>query len=120
MVPDLAASRAFYERALEPLRYRVWHESMPGLLGLGPDDATEEPLARFWLRQGEAASRGTLVSFTVPGRGLVDAFHRAGVAAGGTDGGGPASRPQFHASYYSAYVIDPDGVTLEVVCHRAP
>jgi len=116
-VSDYGASRAFYERTLASLGYRVWHESVPGLVGLGPSDATEEPLARFWLRQGEGASAGTLVSFTVADRADVEAFHRAGLAAGGTDGGAPELRP-FHPSYFSAYVVDPDGVTVEVVCHR--
>lgn len=118
MVADLATSRAFYERTLAPLGYRVWHESTPEMVGLGPTDATDEPLARFWLRQGEDASGGTLVSFTVTDRGTVEAFHQAGLAAGGSDGGAPGLRP-FHATYFSAYVIDPGGVTLEVVCHRA-
>jgi predicted lactoylglutathione lyase len=84
---------------------------------LGPGTAREEPLATFWLREGEAPSSGTLVSFTVDTRELVERFHENALAAGGADGGGPATRP-FHAHYYSAYVIDPDGVTLEVVCHR--
>jgi catechol 2,3-dioxygenase-like lactoylglutathione lyase family enzyme len=118
MVADLAKSLAFYERTLAPLGYRVWHESAPGLVGLGPADATEEPLARFWLRQGEGASPGTLVSFTVTDRATVQEFHQAGLAAGGTDGGAPDLRP-FHPTYFSAYVIDPGGVTLEAVCHRA-
>jgi catechol 2,3-dioxygenase-like lactoylglutathione lyase family enzyme len=117
MVTDLDSSRAFYARALAPLGYRVWHDSTPGLVGLGPGDAAEEPLARVWLRQGEESSAGTLVSFTVGDQQLVDAFHQAGLAAGGRDGGAPELRP-FHPSYFSAYVIDPDGVTLEVVCHR--
>jgi catechol 2,3-dioxygenase-like lactoylglutathione lyase family enzyme len=117
MVGNLDAGRAFYERALEPLGYRVWHDSVPGLIGLGPADATEEPLARFWLRQGEGSSAGTLVSFTVASRELVEVFHRTALAAGGADGGAPSPRP-FHAHYFSAFVIDPDGVTLEAVCHR--
>ena len=117
MVRDLANSRAFYERALAPLGYRVWHESTPGLVGLGPAHATEEPLARFWLREGEGSSTGTLISFTVANRDDVHTFHRAGLAAGGVDGGAPALRP-FHEHYFSAFVVDPDGVTLEALCHR--
>jgi catechol 2,3-dioxygenase-like lactoylglutathione lyase family enzyme len=116
MVSDVAASRAFYELVLAPLGYRVWQDSVPGLVGLGPGDATQEPRARLWLRQGEGSSAGTLVSFTAASRELVDAVHRAALAAGATDGGGPALRP-FHPDYFSAYAVDRDGVTVEVVCH---
>jgi catechol 2,3-dioxygenase-like lactoylglutathione lyase family enzyme len=86
MVADVAASRAFYERALSPLGYRVWQDSVPGLVGLGPADATQEPRARLWLRQGEGSSAGTLVSFAAASRELVDAVHRVALAAGATDG----------------------------------
>jgi catechol 2,3-dioxygenase-like lactoylglutathione lyase family enzyme len=108
MVGNLDSSRAFYGRALAPLGYRVWHDPVHGLIGFGPDDATEEPLARFWLRLGEGSSAGTLVSFTVANRELVEVFHRTALAAGGADGGAPASRP-FHAHYFSAFVIDRAG-----------
>lgn len=117
MATDIERSRVFYRRVLGLLGYRVWHESAPNLVGLGPSTATEEPLATFWLREGDAPSTGTLVSFTVDSRELVQRFHAAALEAGATDGGAPATRP-FHPHYYSAYVIDPDGVTLEVVCHR--
>jgi catechol 2,3-dioxygenase-like lactoylglutathione lyase family enzyme len=118
MVTDIDRSRSFYESALAPLGYQVRHESAPGLVGFGPHQATGEPLARIWLRQGEGSSVGTLVSFTVESRRLVETFHATALQAGGADGGAPGLRP-FHPSYYSAYIGDPDGVTLEVVCHHA-
>ena len=117
MATDIERSRVFYRRVLGLLGYRVWHEAPPNLVGLGPSTRTEEPLATFWLREGDAPSTGTLVSFTVESRELVERFYANALEAGGADGGGPAMRP-FHPDYYSAYVIDPDGLTLEVVCHR--
>jgi catechol 2,3-dioxygenase-like lactoylglutathione lyase family enzyme len=117
MATDIERSRVFYRRVLGLLGYRVWHEAPPNLVGLGPSARTEEPLATFWLREGDAPSTGTLVSFTVESRELVERFYANALEAGGADGGEPAMRP-FHPDYYSAYVIDPDGVTLEVVCHR--
>jgi catechol 2,3-dioxygenase-like lactoylglutathione lyase family enzyme len=119
MVPDVQRSRSFYERVLATLDYRIWHEPAPGLVGFGPGAATEEPRATVWLREGAGESGGTLISFTVASRELVEAFHREALAAGGTDAGAPDLRSQFHPDYYSAYVLDPNGVTLEVVCHRA-
>jgi len=46
-------------------------------------------------------------------------FHRQALAAGGQDNGAPQLRPRYHASYYAAFVIGPDGHNVEVVCHRA-
>jgi catechol 2,3-dioxygenase-like lactoylglutathione lyase family enzyme len=47
----------------------------------------------------------------------VDAFHAAALAAGGQDNGAPGPRPEYHAGYYSAFVLDPDGNNVEAVCH---
>jgi catechol 2,3-dioxygenase-like lactoylglutathione lyase family enzyme len=50
----------------------------------------------------------------------VDAFHRAATGAGYADNGAPGERPAYHAGYYAAYVLDPDGNNVEVVNHRRP
>ncbi|MEA2467701.1 MAG: hypothetical protein QOJ57_1827, partial [Thermoleophilaceae bacterium] len=48
----------------------------------------------------------------------VQGFHEAATGAGYTDNGAPAERPRYHAGYYSAYVLDPDGNNIEVVNHH--
>jgi predicted lactoylglutathione lyase len=50
-------------------------------------------------------------------RAEVDAFHAAALAAGGIDNGAPGLRPHYHAHYYGAFAIDPDGHNIEAVCH---
>ena len=45
----------------------------------------------------------------------VDAFHAAALAAGGTSDGAPGLRPQYHESYYAAFIRDPDGNRIEAV-----
>jgi catechol 2,3-dioxygenase-like lactoylglutathione lyase family enzyme len=57
--------------------------------------------------------------FRAPDRAAVDAFHAAGLAAGGRDDGAPGLR-SYHASYYAAFLLDPDGNRIEAVCHRPP
>ena len=52
-----------------------------------------------------------------PSREAVDAFYRAALAAGGKDNGPPGLRPHYHANYYGAFVLDPDGNNIEAVCH---
>ncbi|MBB5876496.1 putative lactoylglutathione lyase [Xanthomonas sp. 3498] len=48
----------------------------------------------------------------------MDAFHRAGLTAGGRDHGAPGLRPHYHPDYYGAFLLDPDGHNIEAVCHR--
>jgi predicted lactoylglutathione lyase len=47
----------------------------------------------------------------------VEAFHEAAIAAGGRDNGGPGLRPEYHPTYYGAFVLDPDGHNIEAVRH---
>jgi catechol 2,3-dioxygenase-like lactoylglutathione lyase family enzyme len=56
--------------------------------------------------------------FKAASRAMVDAFHAAALAHGGRDDGAPGMRPEYHARYYGAFVLDPDGNRLEAVCHR--
>ena len=46
---------------------------------------------------------------------LVDAFHAAALAAGGSCEGAPGLRPQHGDGYYAAFIRDPDGNRLEAV-----
>ncbi len=48
----------------------------------------------------------------------VDAFHAAGLAAGGTSDGAPGMR-DYHAGYYAAFLLDPEGNKIEAVFHHA-
>ena len=43
--------------------------------------------------------------------------HVFGMTAGGRDNGPPGPRPQYHETYYAAYLIDPDGNNVEAVHH---
>ncbi len=58
---------------------------------------------------------GVHVAFDVEDRGMVDAFHAAALAAGGTDDGAPGLRPAYDAHYYAAFVRDPDGNKIEAL-----
>jgi lactoylglutathione lyase len=58
-----------------------------------------------------------MTAFLAPDRAAVDAVHALALAHGGSDAGPPALRPEYHANYYGAYLRDPDGNKLCVVCH---
>lgn len=111
-VSDYQASKAFYLAALAPLGYGVVMEhGEAGGFGAGgkPD---------FWIRQAEPVTPRVHVAFASPDRATVDAFHAAALRAGGSDNGAPGLRPDYHPSYYGAFVFDPDGNNIEAVCHR--
>ena len=114
-VRDYAASRAFYEQALAPLGYRVVFD---GSEWNGAGFGTSDDKPEFWIMQREPCGTGPHVAFHCADRASVDAFHTAALAAGGTDHGAPGLRPQYHPSYYGAFVLDPDGNNVEAVCHE--
>lgn len=106
---DLAASERFYRTVLAPL-------------GLEPDSASEQ-LVRWQEFMVAAPSeerpptRGLHTGFLAPSREHVDAFWRAGTAAGYADDGAPGERSQYHEDYYGAFLRDPDGNSVEAVHH---
>ena len=109
-VRDFKKSRRFYEAALQPLGYRVQKE-FPGFIGLGTSDKTD-----LWIAQDEAVTKGVHLAFASGDRRSVDAFHAAGLKAGGSDNGAPGIRKNYHPNYYGAFVLDPDGNNIEAVC----
>ena len=111
-VQDHSRAVAFYRTALAPLGYRVLME-YPGAAGLGAG------MPDFWLMTTEQPVNPTHVAFSAD-RATVDAFHAAALAAGGTDNGSPGLRADYHPHYYGAFVRDPEGNNVEVVCHSDP
>jgi catechol 2,3-dioxygenase-like lactoylglutathione lyase family enzyme len=113
-VSDYERSRVFYEGALAPLGFSLLMEPVPRTGGFG-----SEGKPWFWITdQREPTTVNVHVAFAARDRATVDAFHAAALEAGGTDNGAPGIRAIYHPDYYGAYVLDPDGNNVEVVCHR--
>jgi catechol 2,3-dioxygenase-like lactoylglutathione lyase family enzyme len=72
----------------------------------------------FWIGQGDPAGQAVHIAFAASDRASVDAFHEEALAAGGRNNGYPGLRPEYHPSYYAAFVFDPDGNNIEAVCHE--
>ncbi|MBL8288130.1 MAG: VOC family protein [Rubrivivax sp.] len=111
-VTRLAESKAFFLRALQPLAVAV---VMEGPYGVGLGRGGKPTL---WLHESGDKPAPLHLAFTAENRAQVDAFHEAALAAGGKDNGAPGLRPHYHANYYGAFVIGPDGHNVEVVCHK--
>jgi catechol 2,3-dioxygenase-like lactoylglutathione lyase family enzyme len=112
-VHDLAAAKAFYVTTLKPLGYAAIMDFPEGC-GLGAGGKPD-----LWLVHDPAASPQH-VAFAAPTRAAVDAFHAAGLAAGGKDNGAPGLRAHYHPNYYGAFVDDPSGHHMEAVIHTPP
>lgn len=89
---DLAASRAFFERALAPLGLHILFEHPTSGTGFGSSGKPEFFLAC------RAPSGPLHVASASPDRATVDAFHQAALAAGATENGAPGLRPRYRAA----------------------
>jgi catechol 2,3-dioxygenase-like lactoylglutathione lyase family enzyme len=113
-VNALERAADFYDKVLEPLGYtRVWSNARAAGFGEsgGPDR-----LALF-ARPDEVVPPGPgfHLALQAPSRAAVDAFYTAAIDAGGRSIGAPGPRPNYSATYYAAFVLDPDGYKLEAV-----
>jgi catechol 2,3-dioxygenase-like lactoylglutathione lyase family enzyme len=114
-VRDLDKSKAFYERALAPLGIKLLaYMEEWGTAGFGIDRP------RFWLGKGKPSNGedDVHVCFEAANRTQIHAFYDAAIAAGGRDLGPPGPRAHYHAHYYGAFVLDPDGNNVEACCHH--
>jgi catechol 2,3-dioxygenase-like lactoylglutathione lyase family enzyme len=110
-VRDLAAAARFYEAVLAPLGMTRL-DNRPATVGFGKD------YAEFWLNLRNdmmPPGNGAHVCLRARATAIVDAFHAAALAAGGTSDGAPGLRPQHGDGYYAAFIRDADGNRIEAV-----
>jgi catechol 2,3-dioxygenase-like lactoylglutathione lyase family enzyme len=112
-VRGLKQSKAFYQQALGPLGYELLMERN-GSVGFGMNRKPD-----FWIHANRPVSAPVHAAIASPDRATVDAFHAAGLAAGGRDNGAPGVRSHYHQNYHGAFVLDPDGNNIEAVCQKA-
>ncbi len=103
-VADQAAARRFYAAVLKALG-RDLRETGPYL-----------HFDEFYISADGPPTAKLHLAFQADGPGAVKRFHEAGLAAGGRDNGAPGER-RYHAGYYAAYLLDPDGNNVEAVYH---
>lgn len=105
-VKDLEASHIFYAAVLTAL-------------GKGRQlQKTEDhfTIDELWVDKAGGYTSKVHLAFQVADRAAVERFHRAGLAAGGRDNGGPGERT-YHPGYYGAFLLDPDGNNIEAIFH---
>lgn len=111
VVRDLDASRRFYSAVFDALGIPMSGEGKDYFWADELFISTKESDAA----QGELTGRHH-IAFQARDKAMVDAFHRAALANGGRDNGGPGER-DYHPGYYGAFALDPDGNNIEAVFH---
>ena len=112
-VVDLHASRRFYGTIASYAGIRMTGE-LPDRARFAGESGS------FSVVDDGAPTEHLHMAFPAPDNAAVEAFHRAAVEAGYRDKGPPAERPVYHAGYYAAFVLDPDGNNVELVNHNRP
>ncbi len=111
VVKDIAASRRFYDTIFAvlgvPLGGTIGNSFWYDELFVSPNGGPET----IGLLTGRVH-----LAFQAKDQAMVEAFHKAGLAAGGSDNGAPGTRP-YHPGYYAAFLTDPDGNNIEAVYH---
>jgi catechol 2,3-dioxygenase-like lactoylglutathione lyase family enzyme len=110
---DIGASSSFYDAVLAPLGgTRVM--DFGDVVGYGIP-----PQPTFWIAPRDTGDgfRESHIAFTASDRAAVTAFFDAAVAAGAEVLHEPKVWPEYHASYFGAFVRDPDGNNVEAVSH---
>ena len=111
-VSDVARATGFYDSVLGALGYKRVMEFLPYALAYGavaPEFWVQLPANRIAATVGN----GVHVGFKARSKEAIHAFHRAALAAGGTDEGAAGPRPDYGPDYYGAFVRDLDGNKLE-------
>jgi catechol 2,3-dioxygenase-like lactoylglutathione lyase family enzyme len=109
-VADLERSARFYDAVFFALGVRRMFEGERAV-AYGVNEA------RFWITARGHVPQAQFghVAFEARGKAAVDAAYEAGIAAGGRSDGPPGPRRQYGPRYYAAYLLDPDGLRIEVV-----
>ncbi|MBF9234280.1 VOC family protein [Microvirga sp. BT350] len=121
-VSDIDRSAKFYEGALKPLGVAVVMRISRNFTPAEEGDAELGGVAfgidypMFWIDVFHPHGLRQHTAFRANSREQVEAFHCAGLAAGGTDNGGPGLRSGgYPPGYYAAFLLDPDGNNIEAV-----
>ena len=118
-VKDVPASVAFYKAALAPLGVEVLFAAADVAgFGTGQVKGKDGKVRTEFLIEASGNPTAPIhLAFRAKDQAAIDAFHAAGLAAGGQDNGAPGLRADYHPGYYAAFLIDPDGHNVEAVCH---
>ncbi len=114
-VSDFQRSKAFYLQVLAPIGVQLLGEGEPSY---GVELGQPNGASSLCLFQTAEKPAHLHLAFIAESRAQVDEFYRLALALSAADNGAPGLRSQYNANYYAAFVIDPDGHNIEMVCQK--
>jgi len=108
-VGNLNKSKQFYLATLASLDLTIIHQEAE-VVGFGKNTWV------FGIEIEDKLITPLHFAFVANTRDNVQQFYSAAINSGGRDNGAPGLRAEYGATYYAAYVIDPDGHNIEAVC----
>jgi catechol 2,3-dioxygenase-like lactoylglutathione lyase family enzyme len=111
-VRDVAASKRFYETIAPVVGIRLVHDDPVRVRFRGEGGSCT------FVKDERPPTENVHLALPADDDATVDEFHLIALAAGYRDNATPGERPEYHAGYYGAYVLDPDGNNVEVVNHH--
>ncbi len=115
-VNDLNQSKAFYERALIPLGFKLSFGKEESFWAFDIGNGCLFEISQY---RGKSPLTPVHVAFRAFDTETIDAFFRAAIEAGGDDNGMPGFRPQYAEGYYACFVCDPNGHNIEAMFNKA-
>ena len=113
-VNDVARAKAFYDPLMRLLGLKI-RQADGESVDYGSEDGLAFSLETPVDRRPASAGNGVHIAFEASDRETVDRFYHEALCLGGRDAGPPGLRPQYGATYYGAFVLDPDGNKIEAV-----
>lgn len=115
-VSNIEQVLTFYRAVLPALEYTLKFDHTFGtvrVIGFGKGSTIDT-----WFTNDLPQGGPLHIAWTAASKEQVNDFYRRALEAGGKDNGAPGLRPEYHAQYYGAFVIDPHGNNIEAVCHN--
>ena len=117
---DLKRAISFYDPIFEAMGLdKTWRDNQVASWG----DDKDETAPRFFTgypfdEEPATVGNGSMTAFRLDSTSKIDRLYEIAISKGGSSEGGPAFRPQYHPSFYAAYVRDPDGNKIAFFCYE--
>jgi len=115
---DIPRAKRFYDSVTTALGLKRQADHAEAVGYGAPGGRPQLWIVRPLDKKSASVGNGVTIGLDASDRSAVDAAHAAALASGGTDEGKPGVRAHYHPNYYGAYVRDPDGNKVCIVCHK--
>ena len=117
---DIEQAKTFYDSVLGTIGWKQFADyGDPVGYGLnGIDTGKTIWICKPYDGATARAGNGIMIGFDAATKEQVHAFHAAAMKTGGSDEGAPGPRPDYGPNWYAAYLRDPTGNKLAIVCRK--